>query len=63
MPLMFVAVGRMGGRARINWDEDFIARFAGAERAVEFEVDEVVETAGAIPLRWRFVEYSPFNPA
>ena len=52
-----------GGRARINRDEDFIARFAGAERAVEFEFDEAVGTAGVIPLSWRFVEYSPFNPA
>ena len=33
-----------------------------AERIVEFDVEEVVETRGALPLRWRFVEYSPFNP-
>lgn len=30
---------------------------------VEFRVDEVVEIEDALPLRWRFTGYSPFNPA
>ncbi len=34
-----------------------------AERVVEFRVQEAVEIRGAIPLRWRFEGYSPFNPA
>lgn len=54
---------QVSGRARVVWDERRAAEFAGAERVVEFDVEEVVERRGALPLRWRFQEYSPFNPA
>lgn len=54
---------QVSGRARVVWDEGQAAEFAGAERVVEFDVEEVIETRGALPLRWRFEEYSPFNPA
>jgi predicted pyridoxine 5'-phosphate oxidase superfamily flavin-nucleotide-binding protein len=54
---------QVSGRAGIIWDEGMAAEFAGAERVVEFDVEEVVETRWVLPLRWRFVEYSPFNPA
>jgi hypothetical protein len=50
------------GKARIVWDVDRAAEFPGAERLVEFEIDEVVELVGPSPLRWRFIEFSPFNP-
>lgn len=50
------------GRAHILWAREGFADLAGAERAVEVEVDEVVEIEGQGPLGWRFVEYSPFNP-
>jgi len=53
---------QVSGSAGIIWDEGRAAEFAGAERVVEFEVKEVVETRGALPLRWRLEEYSPFNP-
>ena len=54
---------QLTGRARILWDREHIAEFAGAERLVEFEVDEAVEIAGANSLEWRFLDYSPENPA
>ena len=65
--LLFVEFERgdtlqLTGRALINWDTERAAEYAGAERVVEFDVHEVVETAGAVSLRWRFEEYSPFNP-
>jgi len=65
--LLFVAFDtgttlQLTGRARILWDVLDRAGLPGAERAVEVEVDEVVEIAGQGPLGWRFVEYSPFNP-
>ncbi|MFI6815895.1 pyridoxamine 5'-phosphate oxidase family protein [Nonomuraea sp. NPDC050328] len=44
----------VGGRARADW--------SGAERMVTLEVERVVETSGASPLRWGPPEYSPFNP-
>jgi predicted pyridoxine 5'-phosphate oxidase superfamily flavin-nucleotide-binding protein len=53
---------QLTGRARILWDRADYAALAGADRAIEVEIDEVVEIAGAGPLGWRFVEYSPFNP-
>ena len=54
---------QLSGRARVVWDEGRAAEFARAERVVEFDVEEAVERRGALPLRWRFEEYSPFNPA
>src|SRR5439155_265917 len=65
--LLFVAFDtgttlQLAGRARILWEVADRAGLPGAERAVEVEVDEVVEIAGQGPLGWRFVEYSPFNP-
>jgi predicted pyridoxine 5'-phosphate oxidase superfamily flavin-nucleotide-binding protein len=53
---------QLTGEARIVWDAGRAARFAGAERMVEFRVQEAVEARGAVPLRWRFEGYSPFNP-
>jgi predicted pyridoxine 5'-phosphate oxidase superfamily flavin-nucleotide-binding protein len=65
--LLFVAFDtgttlQLTGRARVLWEVADRAGLPGAERAVEVEVDEVVEIAGQGPLGWRFVEYSPFNP-
>ncbi len=54
---------QLTGEARIVWDAGRAARFTGAERVVEFRVQEAVELRGAVPLRWRFEGYSPFNPA
>ena len=53
---------QVSGGARVVWDEERAAEFAGAERVVEFEVEEVIETPDALPWRWRFEGYSPFNP-
>jgi predicted pyridoxine 5'-phosphate oxidase superfamily flavin-nucleotide-binding protein len=50
------------GRASVIWDQDRIEEFAGAERLVEFEIEQVIEIANAVPLRWEFLGYSPFNP-
>ena len=51
---------QLSGEARVLWDPARAAEFAGARRVVEFRVGEVVESA--VPLRWRFAAYSPFNP-
>ncbi|HWM88711.1 MAG TPA: pyridoxamine 5'-phosphate oxidase family protein [Kofleriaceae bacterium] len=45
---------QLSGSAAISWD---------GERRVEFRVERVVEIASALPLRWRFIDHSPFNPA
>jgi len=54
---------QLTGRARILWDVEHIAEFPGAERLVQFAVDEGVEIAGGHSLEWRFLDYSPENPA
>jgi predicted pyridoxine 5'-phosphate oxidase superfamily flavin-nucleotide-binding protein len=51
------------GTARIMWDAERVAGFAGAQRLVEVTVAEAVEIAEAHPFRSHTVEYSPFNPA
>ncbi len=53
---------QLTGRARILWDRANFPGLTGAERAVEVEIDEVVEIDGQGPLGWRFLGYSPFNP-
>jgi predicted pyridoxine 5'-phosphate oxidase superfamily flavin-nucleotide-binding protein len=53
---------QLTGRARILWDREDFHELPGAERAVEVEIEEVVEIAGRAPLRWRFLGYSSFNP-
>jgi hypothetical protein len=54
---------QLTGEARIVWDAERAARFAEAERVVEFRVQEAVEARGVVPLRWRFEGYSPLNLA
>jgi predicted pyridoxine 5'-phosphate oxidase superfamily flavin-nucleotide-binding protein len=53
---------QLSGRAHVDWDAARAAAFPGAQRLVELEVDETVETRHASPLRWRLVETSSFNP-
>lgn len=52
---------QLTGRARVLWDQALLTSLPGAERAVEFAVDRIVEHPGAGP-RWRFLGFSPFNP-
>lgn len=53
---------QLSGTARVNWDPRSVARFAGAERVVEFEIDAVVATKSAAGWHWELLEASPFNP-
>ncbi|WP_406674912.1 pyridoxamine 5'-phosphate oxidase family protein [Nonomuraea sp. N2-4H] len=51
------------GRARVDWDPERAASVPGAQRLIDFEVDQAIEVSGAIPQRWSFGGYSRFNPA
>ncbi|MBD2034834.1 pyridoxamine 5'-phosphate oxidase family protein [Leptolyngbya sp. FACHB-321] len=53
---------QLTGTAQIIWDSEALAAFAGAQRLIEFEVSQAIATTNALPYRWRFVEYSPYNP-
>ena len=50
------------GRARVDWDPRRAARIPGAQRVVDFDLEEAVEIADGMPLRWRFGSYHRFNP-
>lgn len=54
---------QLTGKASIIWDKERLTEFAGAERLVEFQIEQVIATSDAILQRWKFGEYSPFNPA
>ena len=53
---------QLTGRARILWDSASFADLPGAERAVDIEVDLVVELEGRVAGGSRLVAPSPFNP-
>lgn len=44
---------QLTGRARTDWER----------QVVDFDVEQVIQVAAAVPLTWTFVEYSKFNPA
>lgn len=53
---------QLTGKAKLIWDVKRLNAFAGAQRLVEFDIEEVWETKNATSMRWRFGEYSPVNP-
>jgi predicted pyridoxine 5'-phosphate oxidase superfamily flavin-nucleotide-binding protein len=54
---------QLTGRAAIDWDPARAATLPGAERIVDFEIDEVIDNPRGFPLRYEFREYSHFNPS
>ncbi|NJM74135.1 MAG: pyridoxamine 5-phosphate oxidase [Scytonema sp. RU_4_4] len=53
---------QLTGKAKIIWDAERLNEFAGAQRLVEFDIEQVLESRNATSLCWRFGEYSPVNP-
>lgn len=53
---------QMTGQATILWETEQLAAFAGAQRLIQFSIEQIRETRNATPLRWQFGEYSPANP-
>lgn len=54
---------QLTGSARVVWDGRRAAASDTVERRVEFEIETAVQIAAATRLRYRFMGYSPFNPA
>ena len=50
---------QLTGEAETLWQPEHTCRFPGAERVLSFEVDETLHIEGALPLSWRFQDYSP----
>src|SRR5215831_15461235 len=53
---------QLSGRARILWDSASFSDLPGAERAVDIEVDLVVELERRVAGGFRLIAPSPFNP-
>lgn len=54
---------QLTGHALINWDRDAASSYPGAERLLEFDIDELLETEHAVNLSFKLKSYSPYNPA
>ncbi|WP_414579550.1 pyridoxamine 5'-phosphate oxidase family protein [Anabaena sp. CCY 9402-a] len=54
---------QLTGKAKVIWDIERLSEFAGAQRIVEFDIEQVLEIKNATPLCWHFGEYSPVNPS
>ncbi|WP_210521143.1 pyridoxamine 5'-phosphate oxidase family protein [Hymenobacter terricola] len=53
---------QLTGQGRIEWDEAHAQQYPGAERVLTFRVEEARTLYHALPFRWEFEGYSPFNP-
>jgi hypothetical protein len=53
---------QLSGHAAIDWSPERAAALPGAQRVVDFTVERVLRSAGALPLRWVLEERSRFNP-
>jgi hypothetical protein len=53
---------QLTGSATILWDEERVAAIPGAERLVEFKLNQALASSHAGMLRWNFLNYSPDNP-
>jgi predicted pyridoxine 5'-phosphate oxidase superfamily flavin-nucleotide-binding protein len=53
---------QLTGSATILWDAALLREWPGAHRLIEFEIVQLVRHERAVPLRWRLIDYSPFNP-
>ena len=53
---------QLTGKAKVIWEPERAAAFPGAERIVEFQLTQAIQIAHANPLRFRFLDYSRFNP-
>jgi len=53
---------QLTGSASIDWNPERAKAFAGAERVVDFELDEIVDSSMGFPLETRFRQFSKYNP-
>lgn len=55
---------QLTGKASINWDvdESSISIFPGAQRLIQFQLVEAIQTMNHNTNQWEFVTYSSFNP-
>jgi predicted pyridoxine 5'-phosphate oxidase superfamily flavin-nucleotide-binding protein len=57
-----VATLQLTGQAYIKWDSELQKTLPGAQRLIEFQIEQAIVIKGGQPLNWQFLNYSPFNP-
>ena len=50
---------QLSGEAAVLWEPEHVCRFPGAKRVVSFQIEDVIHIGAALPLTWRFQDYSP----
>jgi uncharacterized protein len=53
---------QLSGLASIDWSPPRVRTFAGAERVVDFELEQIIDTPAGFPLVAKFRQYSRNNP-
>jgi predicted pyridoxine 5'-phosphate oxidase superfamily flavin-nucleotide-binding protein len=53
---------QLSGLASIDWSPERARNFAGAERVVDFELGEIIDTPAGFPLKAKFRQFSRNNP-
>ncbi|MGH7934885.1 MAG: pyridoxamine 5'-phosphate oxidase family protein [Candidatus Binataceae bacterium] len=53
---------QLSGFAVIDWSAERARGFAGAERTIDFEVEEIIDNSLGFPLLAKFRQFSRFNP-
>jgi predicted pyridoxine 5'-phosphate oxidase superfamily flavin-nucleotide-binding protein len=53
---------QLSGDASIDWNPERAKAFVGAERVVDFRLDEIIDTPTGFPLIAKFRQFSRFNP-
>jgi uncharacterized protein len=53
---------QLTGRASIDWSPDRVRTFPGAERVIDFELVQIIDTRAGFPLVAKFRQYSRNNP-
>lgn len=53
---------QLTGTTQIIWEGEPVSSFAGAQRTIDFQIEQVLQTNHATPRRWQFQDYSPANP-
>jgi uncharacterized protein len=53
---------QLTGRGSIDWSPEHVRTSVGAERIIDFEIDEIIDNGDGFPLLTRFRQYSRFNP-
>ena len=53
---------QLSGRASIDWNPDRVRTFPGAERVIDFELEQIIDTPAGFPLVAKFRQFSRNNP-